>query len=304
MRFILVLVLFFATQASACINTYEKDLLILMQQGDPDVLVYTIRRLETENTKRPTIQGANDLAVAYILSGAYGKAVKLLKRLEKNNPGIPMTASNLGTALELSGNNEEALHWIKEGVVRNAKDHEDTEWLHVKILEAKVALQKDPAWLDSRSVLGVDFGRALRPERPSILPVDQFDKTRSWEDVEKAMDYQLKERLKFVKAPDLIVASLFQSRADIAYLQKSPHAPDYYVAARFFGAKEADLLDRRVKQFQADNPAEHSEPARAVEDFMGNLVVYGMILGVLVLAAVMVSYFVRRPSPENYPPSD
>jgi hypothetical protein len=52
-------------------------------------------------------------------------------------------AANLGTALELLGNKEEALHWIREGIRRNPQSHEGTEWLHAKILEAKIAAQKD-----------------------------------------------------------------------------------------------------------------------------------------------------------------
>jgi len=49
---------------------------------------------------------------------------------------------DLGTAYELAGKNEPALRWIREGLRRNPNSHKGTEWLHVKILEAKIEQEK------------------------------------------------------------------------------------------------------------------------------------------------------------------
>ncbi len=63
----------------------------------------------------------NDYAVALVYLGRYDEAISLLQRLEKETPGHYATAANLGTAYELSGNNELALKWIKEGIRRNPR---------------------------------------------------------------------------------------------------------------------------------------------------------------------------------------
>ena len=101
-------------------------------------------------------QGFNersDYAVALMYLGRSGEAIKLLQALEKEQPGQYFVAANLGTAFELSGNNEEALHWIKEGIRRNPDSHEGTEWLHATILEAKIAHEKNADYFKHHSVL-------------------------------------------------------------------------------------------------------------------------------------------------------
>jgi len=220
----------------------------MMYRGDPEEIAKTIHELEVANEQAPSVQSKNDLAVAYIIAGEYERAVTMLTNLEQEHPGISRTASNLGTALELSGNNSEALHWIEEGIVRDAGDHQGTEWLHVKILQAKVALEKDPAWLATHNVLGVDFGSETEPQMPSTLHADRLGRPSSLAEIEKAIHYQLSERLKFVTAPDPIVANIYRARADIAYLQRSPAASDYYLSAIYFGLKD-DLTRRRAEQF-------------------------------------------------------
>jgi hypothetical protein len=223
----------------------------------------------------------NDLGVAYIIAGKYAEAVALLTQLEQQHPGLSRTASNLGTALELSGKNSDALRWIVEGVARDPNDHHGTEWLHVKILEAKLALEQDPAWLETHSVLGMDFGSEVHPQPPAAPP-------RSFDDIETAIDYQLKERLKFVTAPDPLVASVYRTRADIAYLKKSPLAPDYYQAALFFGATD-ELTKRRAEQFLIDALAESSKSRR-----MWTVCVVAAVL--LLLAAGSAFRRRKRPS--------
>src|SRR4029077_1629809 len=104
----------------------------------------------------------SDYAVSLVYVGKTKEAVELLQSLEKEQPGTYIVAANLGTALELLGNNEEALHWIREGIRRNPQSHEGTEWLHAKIIEAKIAQEKDPNYFKSHSVLELDPKEASR----------------------------------------------------------------------------------------------------------------------------------------------
>jgi hypothetical protein len=150
----------------------------------------------------------SDYAVSLIFLGKTKEAVELLQSLEQERLGAYFVAANLGTAQELLGNNEDALHWIREGILRNPESHQGTEWLHAKILEAKIAAQKDPDYFRKHSVLELD------PQR--VIDGIVIDGQRlSPKKVEIAIEYQLEERLKFVKPPDPAVASLLFDYAAI-----------------------------------------------------------------------------------------
>lgn len=148
-----------------------------------------------------------DYSVALIRLGRVKDAIVELQALEKAFPGKYKTAANLGTAYELDGQLEPALEWIAKGIERNPDSHAGTEWLHVAILKAKLKLNEDPAWLATHSVLeGVD------------APA---------EEVVRAIEYQLNERLVFVKPLDAVVCDLF------------------YQAARRLDATQPGMAERR-----------------------------------------------------------
>ena len=92
----------------------------------------------------------NNVAVDMIYRGRIPEAIEALKELEAEQPGDYVTAANLGTAYELAGKNEDALHWIKEAIRRNKDSHWKTEWLHVDILEAKLKAANDPEFFKRR----------------------------------------------------------------------------------------------------------------------------------------------------------
>jgi tetratricopeptide (TPR) repeat protein len=160
----------------------------------------------------------NDYAVALLHVGKTAEAIRILSSLEKRKPGSYVTAVNLGTTLELSGDNAQALKWIREGIRRNSKAHEGTEWLHARILEAKIALARDRRWAERNTVLGVDFGNAVVPKTPTAWPHDNTGKRVDVRAAKKALYYQLHERLQFVKPPDTVVSSLFFEAANLEIL--------------------------------------------------------------------------------------
>ena len=150
----------------------------------------------------------SDYAVALMYLGRSAEAVMLLEKLEKEKPGEYFVAANLGTAYELAGKNDEALRWIQEGIRRNPDSHEGTEWLHARILQAKIAQQSDPDYFKKHSVL------ELQPQDISQQLV--FGEIKlSTRQLAEAIEYQLGERLQFVKPPDPSVASLLFDYAAI-----------------------------------------------------------------------------------------
>jgi len=141
------------------------------------------------------------LIAAKIYLGQYDEAIKLLQQLEIEKPRQYAVTANLGTVYELSGNNEEALRWITEAINRNRDSHMGTEWVHEKILKVKIATAKEPDYFARHTVLD------LNPEsiKDNIMVDGQ---SHSAEEVDKALEYQLLERIKFVKPKEPVVAAL------------------------------------------------------------------------------------------------
>ncbi len=159
-----------------------------------DIFVAYVREFEAQKAKEAGVPDTIDYAVALIRLGRYADAIQTLVALEVARPGLYETAANLGTAYELVGKLEDAALWIARGIERNPHSHSGTEWLHAAILHTKLRLRDDATWLKAHSVL-------------------DHSKDRSADDIVTAIEYQLGERLQFVKAPDAVVSDLFYQAA-------------------------------------------------------------------------------------------
>jgi tetratricopeptide (TPR) repeat protein len=196
-----------ATPAFACLDTFSSEVLEARRSGDAALLARAAAAAEAAHRQAPTLQTTNDLAVAWILTGRGQEAVRLLRDLDAGQPGNAVVASNLGMALELSGAEEEALQWIRESVRRDPQEHQGSEWLHVRILEAKLALKWDPHWLRRNSVVGWREGQRM--------PLDERSRPRAPQDMLRAIRYQIAERTLFVEPPDPIVGDLYLTMGDL-----------------------------------------------------------------------------------------
>lgn len=147
-------------------------------------------------TAKRSFEEKTDYAVALIFLGDYAKAIDMLVALERERPGAYTAAANLGTAYELAGDLKNALLWIGKGIERDASSHHGTEWLHVAILRAKINLAADKEWLRKHTVLE-----------------GSENEKRSAEEIVRAVEYQLGERLQFVSPLDAVVCDLFYQAA-------------------------------------------------------------------------------------------
>lgn len=246
----------------ACVNTFKSNILNYKSTGQAEAIAAEIATLEAAHQKDPSLEHTNDLAVGRILTERHADAIKLLEDAEKRFPGQATVAANLGTAYELMGQDEEALRWISEGVRRDPEEHEGSEWLHVKILEAKLALKRNPRWLEKNTVLGMDFGDGDVPVMPASLPVDESGKPRTPVEIARALTYQLHERTNFVSPPDSIVSDLYAAQGDLAYAAGKPSnyddylglPTDKYEAALAYGPPNPQRVERRKLQFETSYP--------------------------------------------------
>ncbi len=184
------------------------------------------------------LEDYSDYGVLLVYLGRYEEAEKVFLEIEKINPGLYATAVNLGTTYELLGKNELALNWIKKGVRIDPTSHNHSEWLHVKILEAKL---KGDKYINSDFLIGTNFGTDTLPK--TTLDSASLVKLRD------AIFYQLEERVTFIKPQEKIVALLLFELGNVCALTDDvTSALRIYDKAKEYGFK-SDVLDKRYNHF-------------------------------------------------------
>jgi tetratricopeptide (TPR) repeat protein len=200
-------------------------------------------RFEHDPTLQSDTKVRSDYGAVLVHLGRLQEALKIFQEIERRGAGDYVTAANLGTTYELTGDNQDALIWIKQAVVRNPDSHYGTEWLHVNILEAKLALTRDPRWLESHSVLGIYFGSSEEPVKQ-----DREQMRR----VQRALVYQLQERLEFVKPPDPIIADLLFDLGNVMAVSHTlEHGLPLYDLSLKFGSLRYDIIAKRKAHFES-----------------------------------------------------
>ncbi|RBP39006.1 hypothetical protein DES53_11029 [Roseimicrobium gellanilyticum] len=188
-------------------------------------------KLSYSRSNEPS-QYLNDDAVEKLMLGDAKAAAQDLEAVEKAHPGHYYTAANLGTAYELSGDDEKALQWILEGIRRDPDAHMRTEWLHVRILEAKIKLKSDPAWLERNSISGIDFGAVKK----SGYKLTTLQGALNGAELHKSLWTQLSVRMLFVEPQDPIVAQLLYELALVeAQTKFLEEAKEYLNLAETYG---------------------------------------------------------------------
>ncbi|HEX8254889.1 MAG TPA: tetratricopeptide repeat protein [Thermoanaerobaculia bacterium] len=254
------LALFVSNPTFACINTYGVNLrgekVNVEGLGGEDLVNYLTEpaQINWRQVKarigvefaRASMEERNDYAAALMHLGEVKDALKVLHKIEQEKPGLYATATNLGTAYELAGDNARALQWIAEGIRRNRQSHHGSEWLHVRILQAKLNIAKDPQWLRTHSILAMGFGSARVPNPPSRFPLDNNGKPLDAVRTAEAIQYQMKERLQFVKPPEPIVGDILFDYANLLMRTDILETADaVYKLAIEYGAPRTALAKQR-----------------------------------------------------------
>jgi tetratricopeptide (TPR) repeat protein len=248
------LILLFFTKTFACLNGESmilKDGTFIFEDREGNVPyghIYSsdesfkegITQLDRLYNATKDLDYLSDKGLLLILLRKYDEAVKLYLEIEKLQPNRYSTASNIGTAYELLGQNEKALKWITKSVEIESKSHKNSEWIHVKILEAKI---KGQEFYTTKFLLNKDFGTELLPK--TILTESQL------KELSDALYYQLNERVSFVEPKEKIVAQLLFDLGNTAFLLGNYYdALSDYEQAKKYGFS-GQLIDSRIKE--ADN---------------------------------------------------
>lgn len=186
----------------------------------------------------------SDLVIAYLYNGQYDEALKLSTTLAKKHPKNYEVMMSHAAALELNGQFEPALVALKKGMKINPRSHKHSEWIHVKILEDRLAGGT------SGSVMGFDFGDGPEPKKPSGVS----DKTL------EQLHFQLAERIHFIPKEDRQFGSLLNDYANLLYLEgKKDAAMKYAKMAGEYGFA-SNLLKPKASPAEELKPGDQEKP--------------------------------------------
>lgn len=249
-KIIFIIILLIFSKTSACLNGETKTLedgTFLYEDYDGLVphghyfnnredLEKTLTSLEQHYKTTRNLNYLSDKAYVLIVLGKYHEAIDLYKRIEAIQPDRYSTASNIGTAYELIGNNSEALKWIEKAIKINPKSHHNSEWIHANILKAKLKGEK---FYTADFILGFNSSN-------ETVPQTKLTK-KELQELRQSLYYQLNERVSFVKPKEKIIAQLLFELGNIAYLLGDKvEAYDNYKLAESYGFAN-DVLKEREK---------------------------------------------------------
>jgi tetratricopeptide (TPR) repeat protein len=187
------------------------------------------------------LEDYSDYGSALVYNGNYLKAKKVFQEIELKSPGLYNTAANLGTTYELLGENDSALYWIKKALALNPNSHNGSEWIHVKILEAKIKANGNEKYLWTHSILSLNFGKDKVPVNMDSIDLYNLD---------NQLYDQLNERMSFIKPKDPIIAQLLFDLGNIRAIGRNVKSGlEVYKYAEEYGYK-SELLDTRKSYFE------------------------------------------------------
>jgi tetratricopeptide (TPR) repeat protein len=260
-----------ALNSVACLNSYYsldkeghahalgKDWQVhnFMINFSPELVIQKLYKLEKKLKTDKNYMLLSDYSVCLMKLGKQKEALEILQELYPRYPNDYKIASTLGTAFELNGQVDSALKYIKRGIQLNPRDHAGSEWIHVKILETKLELMKNTAYLDDHTVLQLT------------------DKQKNDSITLFQISIQVQERFPFSPGPDAIMARLMTDMGDIsANIKSIEHARAYYLIAReYFGCK-TDVLNAKIKEMQKlITKYEKVKPPKSPDREMGNEII-------------------------------
>lgn len=245
--FLLILNSFVCNQSFSCLNGASKvlkDGTFLYQDGEGNVptghvfensekFEKGILQLDSLYKATKDLDYLSDKGLLFILLKQYKKAIDLYLEIEKIEPNRYSTASNIGTAYELIGQNENALSWINKAIKINPAAHNNSEWIHANILQAKI---QGDSLINSSFLIKTKF--TWRDDENSDEPETKLSKVEL-QNLADALYYQLNERVSFIKGKDKIISKLMFYLGEITYLQKNyADALTIYSFARNYADEE------------------------------------------------------------------
>jgi hypothetical protein len=192
--------------------------------------------LRSPVNKHPDWPEGMDAAVQKMFEGDAAGARTALEALVQQSPENYYLCANLGVACELAGDLPAAMAWLEKSLAINPGAHGGTEWMHAAVIRARMALEKDAAWLDTHTISGIPRGVV-----PKGFTLRDGSRTLSLKDIHQSLVAHTLARLVFVKPKDAVAASLLTELAE--------------VEARLFSIESGSAMLKLAERYGAANGA-------------------------------------------------
>ena len=229
----------------ACINHYSpyREPVSLGERGElyfkspltQREIITELQAIEAKLLVKYSDSLYSDYGAFLLQLGKYPEALHIFQQLIKTNPNAYEIIQNLGTAYELNGKLDSALFYIQKGLKINPKSHNGSEWIHVKILEAEIAAQKDPNYLKTHLHL------LNLPTAPNAVPED-FEAIKKNNTILSQVRHQLNERLPFTLPPNPLMSNIFYEFGQFYYHFNDEGAYKCLQIATWYGSPAPDSL--------------------------------------------------------------
>jgi tetratricopeptide (TPR) repeat protein len=246
-----------------------------------------IRELDSLYKVTKDIDYLSDKGYVLVIQKKYQEALEIYLKIEQLKPNRYSTASNVGTIYELMGNNQKALEWISKAVKINPKSHNGSEWLHIKILQAKIG---GVNYINSNFLINTNFGEEVEPK-------NNMSKSNR-EALIKSLYYQLNERVSFIKTDDKIIGILLFELGNLAFLDKQyDAAKDIYEKSKEYGY-ENELIQSRITSADwksKEKLYQQINEIRIINEYHKNLFVITLIVAsAIIIILVTIIYKMKQ----------
>lgn len=160
----------------------------------------TINKLEKKlKSGKFDYKEVSDYGAYLLMAGKFKEGLQIFTGLASKYPDDYKVNANCAVAYELNGNIDSAIYFEKRSMALNSYGHEGSEWIHLKILEAKKQVATDPDWCFKNNVSGIMDSLKAQAGQPAMeVEINIF----------RPFILQLKERLPFTYAEDKVMGKL------------------------------------------------------------------------------------------------
>lgn len=248
-----------ALKASACLNIFAIDAagrvhyiehgFFFLLDFKKEAVQKEIKQLEKQFKKGHfNFKNISDYGAYLLMAGNYKEGLQLFTALIKKHGEVYEIRSNIAVAYELNGRFDSAYYWEKKALELNPDAHDKSEWVHLKILEARIQLAADSNWCLNNNVTGIID--TIKKNYKFSLNEGGYD---SW--LFEDFTSQLDERFPFTFPEDKVMGKLMLELGD-AYQYASVYRAYYcYAIAKYLYPQLSKTATEKMAQIKNNYPS-------------------------------------------------
>jgi tetratricopeptide (TPR) repeat protein len=206
-------------------------------------------------------ENISDYGAYLLMGGHFEEGMQIFRALIQKYPNDYSIRANTAVAYELNGNLDSALYWEQQAIAINPRAHGGSEWIHLKILEAKKNMQADANWCVTHHVTGIQDSVQKKLRHQNFEP-DVIEQFRHFVD-------QLSERLPFTYGADPVMGKLLMELGD-AYQVASVYRSYYcYALAQYFYPALQTQCTEKMERIKINYPVNNTEKKGVLDVIAG-----------------------------------